>query len=263
MLAMRGLPPGGHISLVLGNGIQTIRLLLGAMYSGYCVHPVNLLSQPDQMHYVIDHADARIVFAAPEWCASRHFIEPPTSRDPLTSSKLIRTAARFPVRTRAQTWSDRSIRAADALALLMYTSGTTGKPKGVMLTQENLAENAKTISREHQLSSADRVAAVLPLYHINAFAVTMLAPLAHGGSLVMPPKFSAAGFWEMAIEHRCTWLNVVPTIVSYLLEGEAPARERLKSDSILPIGLGCVATGASPRIRSEVRNWHYRNDGAD
>ena len=46
------------------------------------------------------------------------------------------------------------------------------------------------------------MAAVLPLYHINAFAVTMLAPLAHGGSLVMPPKFSAAGFWEMATRHR-------------------------------------------------------------
>ena len=52
------------------------------------------------------------------------------------------------------------------------------------------------------LGSSDRVAAVLPLYHINAFAVTMLAPLAHGGRLVMPPKFSAAGFWEMAIDHR-------------------------------------------------------------
>ncbi len=38
------------------------------MYSGYCVHPVNLLSQPEQMHYVIDHADARVVFAAPDWC---------------------------------------------------------------------------------------------------------------------------------------------------------------------------------------------------
>ena len=69
MLAARGLSPGDHVSLVLGNGIQTIRLLLGAMYGGYCVHPVNLLSQPDQMHYVIDHADAHIVFAAPDWCA--------------------------------------------------------------------------------------------------------------------------------------------------------------------------------------------------
>jgi long-chain acyl-CoA synthetase len=96
-----------------------------------------------------------------------------------------------------------------------------------MLTQANLAENALAISREHRLGATDRVAAVLPLYHINAFAVTMLAPLAHGGSLVMPPKFSAAGFWEMATRHGCTWLNVVPTIISYLLEGEAPARELL------------------------------------
>ena len=90
----------------------------------------------------------------------------------------------------------------DALALLMYTSGTTGTPKGVMLTQANLAENAMAISREHRLDNSDRVAAVLPLYHINGFAVTMLAPLAHGGSLVMPPKFSAAGFWDMAIRSR-------------------------------------------------------------
>ena len=62
-----GLQPGDHVSLVLGNGIQTVRLLLGAMYGGYCVHPVNLLSQPEQMRYVIEHADARVVFAAPDW----------------------------------------------------------------------------------------------------------------------------------------------------------------------------------------------------
>jgi len=71
------------------------------------------------------------------------------------------------------------------------------------------------------------VTAVLPLFHINAFAVTMLAPLAHGGSLVMPPRFSATGFWPMVIDHGCTWLNVVPTMISYLLEGETPPRERL------------------------------------
>jgi acyl-CoA synthetase (AMP-forming)/AMP-acid ligase II len=64
---------------------------------------------------------------------------------------------------------------------------------------------------------------VLPLYHINAFAVTMLAPLAHGGSLAMPPKFSAARFWPQALEARCTWINVVPTMISYLLEGAPPA----------------------------------------
>ena len=109
----------------------------------------------------------------------------------------------------------------------MYTSGTTGRPKGVMLSQGNLVANALAIGREHGLGAGDRVLGVLPLYHINAFAVTMLAPLATGGSVALAPKFSATTFWRDAIDAQCTWLNVVPTIVSYLLEGPAPERAGL------------------------------------
>ena len=101
----------------------------------------------------------------------------------------------------------------------MYTSGTTGVPKGVMLTQANLVANALSICTEHALTPQDRVLAVLPLYHINAFAVTMLAPLASGGSLAMPPKFSAARFWQQTLQGQCTWINLVPTMISYLNEG--------------------------------------------
>ena len=111
----------------------------------------------------------------------------------------------------------------------MYTSGTTGQPKGVMLGQSNLVANALSVSAEHGLTPEDRVLGVLPLYHINAFVVTMLAPLAHGGSVALAPKFSAARFWDQAANSHCTWLNVVPTIISYLLEGDAPTpNEALK-----------------------------------
>ena len=227
MLAERSVRPGEHVSLVLGNGIQTLRLLLGAMYGGYCVHPVNLLSQPEQMRYVIDHADARVVFAAPEWIERLRDLTATIAR-PIELIAVEPDAASLPRKDAAMRAQVPPIAPTpDAPALLMYTSGTTGKPKGVLLTQANLAENALAISREHCLDSSDRVAAVLPLYHINGFAVTMLAPLAHGGSLVMPPKFSAAGFWDMAIDQGCTWLNIVPTIVSYLLEGAAPAPSQL------------------------------------
>jgi len=227
LLAARGLQPGDHVSLVLSNGIQTIRLLLGAMYGGYCVHPVNLFSQPEQMRYVIDHADARVVFAAPEWLERVRDLTAGIAR-PIEVIAVDPDGVSLPDENATRQAHELPIDAApDALALLMYTSGTTGVPKGVMLTQANLAANALAISREHRLGTTDRVAAVLPLYHINAFAVTMLAPIAHGGSLVMPPRFSAAGFWDMAINQGCTWLNVVPTIVSYLLEGPAPTRERL------------------------------------
>jgi acyl-CoA synthetase (AMP-forming)/AMP-acid ligase II len=227
LLAARGLQPGEHVSLVLPNGMQTVRLLLGAMYGGYCVHPVNLLSQPEQMRYVIDHADARIVFAAPDWVDRVTELTAPMTR-PVQVVAVDPDGAGLPGEESLPAGHDSPHAPGPGeLALLMYTSGTTGRPKGVTLTQANLAANAAAISRQHRLTSSDRVSAVLPLYHINAFAVTMLAPLAHGGSLVMPPKFSAAGFWNLAIDHRCTWLNVVPTMISYLLEGEAPARDRL------------------------------------
>ncbi|MEO5677968.1 MAG: AMP-binding protein, partial [Usitatibacter sp.] len=222
LLERRGLQPGAHVSLVMPNGLATLRILLGAMYGGYCVNPVNLLSQPEQMRYVLDHSDCALVFASPEWAAKVRELVTGIAR-PIAVVEVDPDAEMLP----DEMPSEASPRAPqpDSLALLMYTSGTTGTPKGVMLTQANVTANAHAISAEHGLGPGDRVAAVLPLYHINAFAVTMLAPLAHGGSLAMPPKFSAGRFWDMAARFECTWINVVPTIVSYLLEGAVPPRD--------------------------------------
>lgn len=219
VLARHGAKPGETISVVMPNGLQTLRLLLGAMHAGYCVNPVNLLSQSEQMRYVLAHSDCRVVCVAPEWEARVRDIVQAFDR-PVTVIVVDPEAEALPGETEAT--SDAPPPAADAVALLMYTSGTTGMPKGVMLSQRNLAANAHAISAEHALQPADRVLAVLPLYHINAFAVTMLAPLAHGGSLAMPPKFSAGRFWEQATQTQCSWINVVPTMISYLLEGPKP-----------------------------------------
>jgi long-chain acyl-CoA synthetase len=228
-LAAMGLMPGETLSLVMPNGLQTLRLLLGAMHAGHCVNPVNLLSHPEQMRYVLEHSDCRLVATTPEWAERVRAALAGLSRE----VPVVVLASDGDIAALREAFAVDGHRvggpspAGEATALLMYTSGTTGVPKGVMLTQANLAANAEAISREHRLGPADRVLAVLPLYHINAFAVTMLAPLAHGGSLAIAPKFSAAQFWSQAIETRCTWLNVVPTIISYLLEGAAPPRESL------------------------------------
>ena len=219
-LVALGAQPGDTIALVMPNGLNTLRLLLGAMYGGWCVNPINLLSQPEQMRYVLDHSDCKVVIASPEWEASVRKLLADIDR-PVAIWVCPPDGDNLP-QEETQTPAPDPL----ALALLMYTSGTTGKPKGVMLTQSNLAANAQAISREHGLVEGDRVLAVLPLYHINAFAVTMLAPLAHGGSLAMPTKFSAARFWAQATGCGCTWINVVPTMISYLLEGEAPAPDQ-------------------------------------
>ncbi len=225
-LSREGVAPGAHVSLVMPNGLATVRLLLGAMAGGRVVNPVNLLSSPEQMRYVLEHSDCAAVFTSPDWTARVRELVAGIAR-PVRVIEVDPDARRLPDERAADGEAPLPPVAPGALALLMYTSGTTGKPKGVMLSQANLVANARAISAEHGLGPEDRVAAVLPLYHINAFAVTMLSPLVHGGSLVMPARFSAGRFWELASGFGCTWINVVPTIVSYLLEGESPPRESI------------------------------------
>jgi acyl-CoA synthetase (AMP-forming)/AMP-acid ligase II len=243
-LVETGFAPGETISLVLPNGLQTLRLLLGFMHAGYRVNPVNLLSQPEQMRYVLDHSDCRLVVVSPDWAEHVRTALAPLRRE---ISVVVLAAdgdidALHAAFARTGSKGQPAPPQGGAMALLMYTSGTTGVPKGVMLTQANLAANAMAISREHELGADDRVLAVLPLYHINAFAVTMLAPLAHLGSLAIASRFSAAQFWVQALRFRCTWLNVVPTIISYLLEGIAPPR-----DSLSRIRFCRSASAALPR----------------
>lgn len=233
-----GSTPGDTVSLVMPNGLATLQLLLGAMHGGWCVNPVNLLSQADAMRYVLAHSDCRVVCASPEWETPVRALLPTLGRevalvivDPARPLDWAGGDAAGALPASAASRGSAAPPAPDALALLMYTSGTTGRPKGVMLTQANLAANAHAISAEHGLVAGDRVLGVLPLYHINAFAVTMLAPLAHGGSVVLPPKFSATQFWSWATARGCTWINVVPTMIAFLLEGAArdgaPPREAL------------------------------------
>jgi long-chain acyl-CoA synthetase len=244
-----GLKPGDVVSVLMGNGIQTATLLLGAMYSGLIAHPLNLLCQPSQLSYIVGHSDTRMVFACTQTsgalaAALDALREQGFARD----VALVRTgpgAAALPALPMLSTLEavqaddealvaitsqpgaggepmQASAPAEDDIALLMYTSGTTGAPKGVLLSHQNLLENARNISVEHRLGADDRVLASLPLYHINGLVVTLLAPLWHAGSVVLTPRFSARTFWRDAASYGCTWINVVPTIVAYLLNGDDP-----------------------------------------
>lgn len=213
-LAAEGLEPGDKVATYLHNGLQTAAIFLGAMYGGYVSVPLNLLAQSAQLEYVLEHCDAKIVFTTQDQAAQLSERVKAAAR-PIAiividvDAASLFFAQRLPqTRVHAPAERDR--------ALLMYTSGTTGKPKGCMLTHRNIVSGGLYVKAAHRLTERDRVLSSLPLYHINGQIVATVGPLAQGGSVVCPHRLSVSHFWDLLAEYQCTWFNVVPTIISYL-----------------------------------------------
>ncbi|KAF7508316.1 hypothetical protein GJ744_009461 [Endocarpon pusillum] len=110
----------------------------------------------------------------------------------------------------------------DDIALVLHTSGTTGRPKAVPLTQRNLTRSVKNIQGTYDLTPRDRTYLVMPLFHVHGLLAGFLAPLASGGSVIVPNGFSARQFWADFITHEANWYTAVPTIHQILLKNPPP-----------------------------------------
>jgi long-chain acyl-CoA synthetase len=214
-----GLQKGDTVSFMLHNGYQAARLLIGAMYGGFVVQPINLLSQRSQLEYVLQHSDTRAVFVGDEYRGRLDEALAAIDRPIHVVATEVDAEQLFDDAAPASVLPDI---AEDDAALLMYTSGTTGMPKGCLLSHKNCVAGGEFTSSAHYLNESDRVLCALPLYHINGQIVTAVAPLVHGGSVVMPHRFSVSNYWRLVSDYRCTWINVVPTIIAYLLNGADP-----------------------------------------
>ena len=216
-LQARGVHGGGIVAFMLGNGVAAATVFTSAMYGGYIVLPINLLAQDAHLDHVLRHASPAVVFVAPD-NAER------------LQSAIARTGVPAQVRVVSGDAFDPGAGEPHALpplepampAMLMYTSGTTGTPKGVLLSHANMIHAGGAVVAAHALTSGDRVLSSLPLYHINGQCIATVSPLLAGGSIVMPQRFSVSQWWPLVERYRPTWLNVVPTIIAYLLNGPAP-----------------------------------------
>ncbi|KAJ9619587.1 Peroxisomal-coenzyme A synthetase [Taxawa tesnikishii (nom. ined.)] len=110
----------------------------------------------------------------------------------------------------------------DDVALVLHTSGTTGRPKAVPLSHKNLTRTMKNIQKTYELTPKDRTMLVMPLFHVHGLLAGFLALLLSGGSVIVPLKFSASEFWGAFIEHKANWYTAVPTIHQILLKSPQP-----------------------------------------
>ncbi|MGF1447039.1 MAG: AMP-binding protein [Pikeienuella sp.] len=216
-LTALGIAKGESVALVLPNGKAAVICLFGALYGGFRVTPINLVAGTEAIRYALAHSRTRFAFVGDEqtelWDAARP--------DGITAIGVGETIA----------WPQDGTAplhplSAEDDALLMYTSGTTGRPKGVVHSHASLLAGGWTPSVAHRLTPADRALCILPIYHINGLCVTVMGPLVSGGSVAVCSRFSASRFWDQCAAAEATWFSAVPTIISHLLHGErAPAPE--------------------------------------
>ena len=202
------------ICTLIENSLSSIQLMLGIMYSGMIQVPLNLIAGEEQLSYIVNHSESKIIFASSSNLdLAKKIVNKISSNIEIVEINkdnfVEEIDNEFEIIKENTNYNDN--------ALLMYTSGTTGKPKGVMLSHENILSGGKNVQISHELKSKDKALCVLPLYHINGLIVTVIGPLVSQSSLVICEKFSTTNFWKYISKFKCTWFSVVPTIISSLL----------------------------------------------
>jgi len=130
---------------------------------------------------------------------------------------------------------------------VLFTSGSTGTPKGVELGEAQLLHVARAVAAHNALAPGDRGYNPLPLFHINAEVVAVLATLVAGSTLVLDRRFHRTGFWQLMRERRITWINAVPAILAILAKDPIDVPEGLRfirsASAPLPEPVGAAFAG--------------------
>ncbi|HWL12909.1 MAG TPA: AMP-binding protein, partial [Ureibacillus sp.] len=196
--------PGDHVTLHLPNNIEFLTIWFAVAHIGAIMVPTNILSSADEMNYIINHSESVLLITEEEHVEkfqgmldeipaiqqiilTRFRNESPAL---LNFDHLLRTASidtnRFP-----------EVSPEDVVGML-YTSGTTSKPKGVQVTNANYLYTGELMSKSVQVTEDDRMFIVLPLFHGNAQYYSTMSALVAGGSIALTEKFSASRYFKQA-----------------------------------------------------------------
>lgn len=250
-----GLQKGDHIALLLGNSPHYIIALYGAFRAGITAIPINPIYTADEISYILNDGDVRVVVALDRVVPVIEKLEESTHIDtyiicettPDTSWATSTAAAKFlPFMSFMQQNHAlvETTTVGEDTAIILYTSGTTGKPKGVMLTHDNLYANASDVGKYLDIRRDDRVVTTLPMFHVFCLTVALNAPLIQGGTLLIVPQFSPAEVTRIIKKYDATMFAGVPTMFNFLYQFPGATKEDMQSvrlwisgGSSLPVAL--------------------------
>ncbi len=235
-LHAQGLREGDCVASLSHNHPLAAVLLFAGWTIGLVVAPQNVAEDDARIAFILRDAGARLLIAHRDHLdrARRLAAEAGTAARVLDLDELGGND-----RAELQTVDYRRYP-----ALLVYTSGTTGQPKGVVLTQYNLMINARGTAMWHAITPAFRLMCVLPIHHVNGIVVTLITTVFAGASVVLNRSFKASTFWRRLSEERVAIVSVVPTILQFLHEANEDLRAReLASFRYFICGAGTLPLG--------------------
>lgn len=224
MLRNRGIKPGDRVAMLMANYPVTVALLFGIWRAEATAVPLNTLYRPEELGFVLAQSAPRLLIAMTGFLKRDYAKEIPTILpagvdllfyDPETPASSDLVAAIDAVTTIQPAGP---VDAERFPAVIMYTSGTTGSPKGVMLTHDNLLRAAYAGAHHQAFEDGRRAIFSLPLYHGFGLVVGLLSGLIVGGSIVPLPRFDPRAILTGIGRHRATYLMGVPTMTVAMLE---------------------------------------------
>lgn len=215
----RGLKKGDRVGVSGRNSDGHVLMLLALARIGAIMVPINPEFGVEEARYVLHHAQVSGAVASSD---TLHVVRSACVGLATAPWYLMLDAAAEGVASlseAARAASDRSLPegiSGDDTVLIVYTSGTTGFPKGAMHSQKSFVTGGEAFVQRVYLQPDDRVMTVLPLFHINALFYSLAGTLAAGCSMIIVPRFSASSFWETAVEYGATEVNIIEAIGTIL-----------------------------------------------
>lgn len=200
--------PRGRVGLVIAGPLEFTAAYLGCLSAGLTAVPIDPRLTPAELTEALARLRVDVV-----------------ATDDLDKTRAELSAYRVTLDGPERLWSTAACPSDSAAlrpAVLLTSSGTTGHPKGIPLSEFQLLHAAGRVTRHHRLGPGERGYTPLPLFHVNAQVIGLLATVTSGASLVIDRRFDAGDYWARVREWQPTWLNTVPAILASLAERPAP-----------------------------------------
>ena len=206
-----GVKKGDRVALFLPNGIEFLYTMFALGRIGALYVPANTGLSEEELSYIVDHSESKLLVTHSSLYEVAKKAKGSKLEKVVCAGEAVGDIVPFDTLILDSEGEDGNVSEED-LASIMYTSGTTGKPKGVLLTNKAYVFTAFTYTKHLGWNAQDNIICMLPLFHINAQVYSTISTVAIRGTFVLLERFSAGTFWDQVQDYNITVFITMPTV---------------------------------------------------